>query len=499
MSTVAELLATRITEQAARTPRAPALTAVDEFGNEENVSWRELDAVTAERAHGLVALRERCQHPVVYLRASADLHSALVILSCLRASVPVLALTTAGGADFEHSVLDTVARSYGIPVHEAAVETWAAGHEHHGDRRVATVASPRPLFILTSSGSTGTPKVIAHWSLFGTGAHGIRNLMLMRSGFRGEQRQLLISSLYHFISFTSLVEGVSGGGLAVLQRRFDASRTLTLLESHEINWLMLNPMQMGEIVDLPQHPEQSFTAIRGVLHGAGPCPRDVKREWLRLVSPGRLFETYGATEGNGATLTNGHEWLQRPGTVGRGFLTHTSVHARDGSRCAPGEVGHVYLRQMTASDEITVQRPWLHQRAGGWQSLGDLGWMDQEGYLFIAGRESDQIHGAAGSITPAKIDAALYLHPGVRDAMTFIVESEGSEPVLRAVVVPRRGAELDESKLLGLCARELSPAEMPASVVLAASLSRSEVGKIRRRVSTAEYEALTMGRTAGEG
>ncbi|MEU8729363.1 long-chain fatty acid--CoA ligase [Streptomyces tendae] len=490
MTTVSELLSTRLREMSAARAHEPALIAVDKGGRETVLNWEELCSEVFGLARPLHEVSRRRPQTVVYLRAPADTQTAIVILACLLASVPVLAISTRADSAFEAAVVAEARRSLGEPVHASHVLDLLAGPSGGApnDEQAALSSAGKPLFVLTSSGSTGTPKVIPHWRLFGATVRGVRNLMFVRSGALPRQHRLIIASLYHYFPFATLIECVVGGGTAVLQERFVPVTTLDLLAAHHVEWTMLNPFQMGELLNTPGDLASSVVSLNGLLHGAGPCPRHIKYEWLRVLSPHRLFEVYGATEGAGATLASGTEWLERPGTVGRGFFTQVSAWRDDGQPCRPHEVGRVFLRPLGSGEPL---RPWLPRRVDGAQSFGDLGWLDDDGYLFIAGRESDQVEVNGESVTPEQVDACIHTLEGVRDVLTFIVEDrEGNSVELHAVVVPRTGATITRDAVLDLCRRSLNPSSVPVSAELVSALPRTAVGKIRRRLSQNEYEEM---------
>ncbi|MFE7497556.1 AMP-binding protein [Streptomyces albidoflavus] len=489
---VAQMLADKLKEMAEQCPSAPALVAIDEFDKEEILTWHNLRKAVTGQSAALLTLRRNYSNPVVHLQAGADLRSAVVILSCLHSKIPVLVMSTQGGPDFIDPIVETVRENFGDPID--IVELTSANQGSGGESRSVNQPSAslvnsgrQPIFLLTSSGSTGEVKVIPHYRLFGASAS-LPNALFAGSSWRQGQRQLVIASLYHLLHFSTLAEGALGGCTTVLVKRFSPKQTLSIIGAHEIEWFMTTPMHMREMLEVGGDIASSVRAVRGLLHGAGPCPIHVKRGWIELLSPGHVYEFYAATEGIGATFVNGHEWLERPGTVGRGFYTQVTVRSRDGSLCPPGQVGRVYFRRQARDD---LKRDWLNNVPGGHQSLGDLGWLDRDNYLFLAGREQDQLVVSGQDVTPAQVDALLHKYPGVRDCLTFIVEGAGSAVSLHALVVPHAGASLTDHDLQQYCAAELKPAEVPCSFTLTHRIPRSEIGKIRRRVSQSEYDVIT--------
>ncbi|OLT30490.1 hypothetical protein BJF79_09595 [Actinomadura sp. CNU-125] len=311
--------------------------------------------------------------------------------------------------------------------------------------------------------------------------------MFAKAGWRSGQRQLIISSIYHLPSFFTLLEGVLGGCTTVLQKSFEPRQTLAIIKHHVIEWLMTTPMHMREMLDVETDLTSSLRSLRGLLHGAGPCPAYVKRAWIDLLSPDRVFETYSATELVGSTFVDGNEWLKYPGTVGRAFYPAITIRKKDGTVCEPGEVGRVFFAS-TENEELT--RPWLDRLASGDQSLGDLGWMNDEGYLFLAGREKDQVTVDGTIVTPAKVDSVIHGHPDVNDCLTFIVEDPAARPSLHAMVVPTPGRVISIPEFRRHCAAALAADEIPGSFSLTERIPRSDIGKIRRRITRTQLASM---------
>src|SRR5262249_27406951 len=200
-------------------------------------------------------------------------------------------------------------------------------------------------------------------------------------------------------------------------QRFDANRFLDAVERHRAQFMIIVPTMMARVAALERARAADWSSIEGVAHTAAPCPAVVKRAWLDFVGPTRLFEAFGATEGVGLTVIRGDEWLERPGSVGRPLHSDLVILDDAGRPLPPGLVGEIYMRSRFATG-----KPYEYLGAGatkhapgGFESVGDLGFVDEAGYLFPADRRTDLIITGGANVYPAEVEAALAEHRAVRD------------------------------------------------------------------------------------
>jgi long-chain acyl-CoA synthetase len=230
--------------------------------------------------------------------------------------------------------------------------------------------------------------------------------------------------------------------------------------------------------------------VRKIMHAAAPCPPEVKRRIMALFPPDSIWEFYGATEGPG-TIISPSEWLEKPGSVGRPWPGITvQILDDDGHELPPGEIGTIYLSSLGSRKFSYHNAPEKTAAAfrGDFFTVGDLGWLDADGYLFIADRRTDMVISGGVNIYPAEIEAALVAHPDVVDAAVFGIPDERWGESLLAVV-ERRGTALDAAAVQAWCRERLADYKTPRGVEFIAELPRDPNGKVLKRQLREPYWA----------
>jgi long-chain acyl-CoA synthetase len=245
------------------------------------------------------------------------------------------------------------------------------------------------------------------------------------------------------------------------------------------------PAHFIRILELPPEVRARWhlSSVRKILHAAAPCPPEVKRRIMDVFPPGAVWEFYGATEGPG-TIISPEEWLARPGSVGRPWPGVTvKILDDDGREVPPGEVGTIYLSALGSGKFSYRNAP--EKTAGAFRgdffTVGDMGWLDADGYLFIADRRTDMVISGGVNIYPAEIEAALHAHPDVVDAAVFGVPDDRWGESLHAVVEPRRDAPLTAAAVQAWCRERLADYKTPRTVEFTAELPRDPNGKVLKR------------------
>jgi bile acid-coenzyme A ligase len=349
-----------------------------------------------------------------------------------------------------------------------------------------------------SGGSTGRPKLIVDpnpWA-FRPGELVERFGVL---GFRSGQRQLLAGPLYHNAPFLWAHFGLFEEGTLVLMERFDAARAVDLIERERIEWCLLVPTMMRRMALLPGVRERDLGSLEAVYHTAGPCPPWVKRAWIDLVGAERVVEAYGSTENVGAAFIRGDDWLRHPGSVGRPLGCRFRVQDAAGRSLPPGEVGEIWSRPDAEGPTFLYRgSPPVPATADGFRTVGDLGWLDSEGYLYLADRRVDLIVSGGANVYPLEVEAALSDHPAVADvAVIGLPDPEWGKRV-HAVIQPDPGAPAPAAaELAAHCRKRLSPYKVPKSFELVAALPRNEAGKLRRELLVQERTAADDGGQPG--
>ena len=303
---------------------------------------------------------------------------------------------------------------------------------------------------------------------------------------------LVCSPLYHTAVLQFAAAALHIGHPLVLMDKWMPEEMLRLIDTHRCTHTHMVPTQFHRLLALPDEVKKRYdvTSMRHAVHGAAPCPDHVKRAmidwWGSCVE-----EYYAASEGGGAFAT-ADEWLKKPGTVGRAWpISELAVFDDDGNRLPAGELGTVYMRMTTGGfsyhkDETKTR----NNRIGDFFTVGDLGHLDEEGYLFLHDRKIDMIISGGVNIYPAEIEAALLTHPAVADAAAFGIPHADWGEEVKAVVEPADGHTAGEAlaaTILTHCERHLAAYKRPKSVDFITSMPRDPNGKLYKRRLRAPY------------
>jgi bile acid-coenzyme A ligase len=340
----------------------------------------------------------------------------------------------------------------------------------------------------TSGGSTGRPKLIvatqaAEWEA----VEGFADLLQIRP----DGVHLVTGPLYHNGPFATSVLALLRGNHVIVMPRFDAAAAVTLVERHRVDWMYAVPTMMHRIWRLPPQEREGhdLSSLRVVFHMAAPCPPWLKQAWIEWLGPDRILELYGGTEAQAMTVITGSEWLEHRGSVGRPILGEIRILDPGGRALPPGQVGEVWLRRgPEAAPSYRYVGAVARSRPGNWESLGDMGWMDADGYLYLSDRDTDMILVGGANVYPAEVEAALEEHPGVISSCVIGLPDEDYGNAVHAIVQaagPLTAADLEE-----FLASRLVTYKRPRSYELVGEPLRGDDGKVRR-------SALRAARIAG--
>lgn len=323
----------------------------------------------------------------------------------------------------------------------------------------------------TTSGSTGTPKVVR------ASAPALLDPTLPVADFLPRRAtQLVAGPMTHSATFTYAFRGLLTGHRLVILPRFDERAWLDAVERHRVTWALLVPTMMHRLLRLPvaERDPDRLRSVDSLLHMGAPCAPDLKRTFLEWVGPERVVEVYAGSESNGLTMIRGDEWLAHPGSVGRPIGgTEIQVRSDDGE-----ETGVIWMRR-GAGPAYEYIGGTSHRDADGWDTLGDLGRMDADGYLYLVDREDDVINRGGEKIYPVEVERVLEAHPGVRSAVAFGVSDEALGQRVEAVVDVADGA-VDPDEILSW-ARQRLGSRAPSSIRIVREPVRDDAGKTSRR------------------
>jgi long-chain acyl-CoA synthetase len=350
--------------------------------------------------------------------------------------------------------------------------------------------SPGTLMPYTS-GTTGRAKGVRRFQQTPEQMAALQKGMAQVLGIQPGMRALHPAPLYHSAPSSYGVQALLHGELLVLEDRFDAERALALIERHRLTHAYLVPTMYVRLLRLPQSARRKYdlSSIRFVASTGSPCPAEVKRAMIDWWGP--VFnESYAASELGYVTSIDSAEALRKPGSAGRP-AGEAKVRILDeaGRELPRGQVGLIYARQPAYPDFTYNNDPQARHdiERDGLLSLGDMGFLDEDGYLFVCDRAADMVISGGVNIYPAEIEAALAMMPGVRDCAVFGIPDEEFGEALAAAVQPEPGSTMEESSVRGFLAEKLAGYKVPRLVTFHEELPREESGKIFKRRLRAPY------------
>jgi long-chain acyl-CoA synthetase len=496
--------------------RRPALAAlIDERGS---TSWAELDARVNRLVHALRRLGTEPGDTVALMCANrreafevtlAAMHTSLVVvpvnwhwvadelayvLTDARATVlfvddlhlDVARVATRNVESCGHRVIigDPGPSDEGFMAYEDLLASESA--EEPGEQR-----SGGPMFY--TSGTTGFPK-------------GVRGT-LTRYGLPPEIFQLISGSItgmlgipdggvtllegpmYHSAQWISSMAPLLTGSTVVMRHRFDADEVLELIDRYAVTNLHLVPTQFIRLLKLPEQRRAAFdgSSLVVVAHGAAPCPVEVKRRMLEWWGP-VITEYYGGTEGGFLSMITGTEWLEHPGSLGRETaMTELLIVKDDGSPAGVGEPGQIYFRSKVGGDFEYHNAPDKTVAAHlepGVGTLGDIGYVDEDGYLYLSDRKIDMIISGGVNIYPAEIEGVLTSHAAVNDAAVFGIPNDEMGEEVKAAVELAPGINASDAltgELVAFVREHLAGYKAPRSIDFLEQLPRQPTGKLNKR------------------
>jgi long-chain acyl-CoA synthetase len=331
-----------------------------------------------------------------------------------------------------------------------------------------------------TSGTTGRPKGITR-SLPTPAREMGPNPLALFWDFGPDDVHLLCGPAYHTAPGGYSQIHLMVGATVVIRQPFDATRCLDLFETERVTTSHMVPANFIRILDADWQ-NRDLSSVRKILHAAAPCPPAVKRRIFEVFPPGTVWEYYGMSEGMG-TVISPEEWLQKPGSVGRAFPgLDVKVVDDDGQPVAAGEVGTIRVSAIPGYEFGYHNAPDKTAAAwdGGYFTVGDMGWLDDDGYLFIADRRTDLVISGGVNIYPAEVEQAIAEHPAVADVAVFGVPDERMGQTVHAVVELRSGARCTSDELVTSLRGTLAAYKLPRSVEFVELLPREPNGKIRK-------------------
>ncbi len=378
------------------------------------------------------------------------------------------------------------------------------GYDSYEDAVAAAPATPLDearvagLDMLYSSGTTGMPKGVArefpNTPLEGTPG-GVMPLLQLLFGFDDTKRYLSPAPFYHAAPLRFCLAVHAIGATVVAMEHFDAEQYLQLVEEHQITHSQVVPTMFIRMLKLPDDVRTKYdvSSLECVIHAAAPCPIPVKQQMIEWFGP-VIKEYYAGSEGNGFVFCDSEAWLAHPGTVGSPIGCVLHIVDEDGEEVPQGESGTIYFEggaQFEYHNDPEKTKSSRHPK--GWSTLGDVGYLDEDGFLYLTDRKAYMIISGGVNIYPQEAENLLVTHPKVIDVAVFGVPNDDFGEEVKAVVQPvtmpatdGEAAELS-AELIRFCRSELADVKCPRSIDFRDELPRHPTGKLYKRLLKDEY------------
>ena len=357
--------------------------------------------------------------------------------------------------------------------------------------------------MLYSSGTTGKPKGVKH-PLTGQRFGAPGGVSILLAGIYKATPDMIYLSpapMYHSapLQFTMAVHRI--GGTVVVMEHFDAEGALRIIAKHRVTHTQMVPTMFSRMLKLPERSRKQSdpSSLQVVIHASAPCPIAVKEHMIEWWGP-KIYEYYAGTEGNGFVAINSEEWLQHKGSVGKPLVGTIHVLDDDGHELPVGAAGTIYFEGGAQFEYHNDAEKTASSRSKqGWSTLGDIGYVDSDGFLYLTDRKANMIISGGVNIYPQEAENLLITHPKVHDVAVFGVPNEDFGEEVKAVVQPvdmkMAGPDL-AVELIAFCRQHLSAIKCPRTIDFDAELPRHPTGKLYKRLIKDRYWAAHTKRIA---
>lgn len=472
----------RIRNLAESGPSQAAVVFVAADGSERPLTWGELDARSSQIGRVMAARGVGVGDRVgLELRNSPEL--VLCILATWKLGAAPVPIRWDLPAWERHRLLEVVDGRLVIGPDDLALVEQSRSQPA---APLPDVLGPR-ISGTCSSGSTGSPKVImterpAVWDPEATEPFPTAWGPTAWGPIARPQVILVPAPMYHTNGFATMLSLLNGDRLVLLER-FDAARAIDLIERHRVTTFTATPTMLGRMARLPGVGRRDLSSLVWVLQGAAGIAPSLVEAWIDLIGAEHLYMAYGMTEALGLAAIRGDEWLAHRGSVGRGFRqTELRILGPDGADLPPGEIGEIYLR-WPSSGTYTYRggAPLLPSTDDGFGTAGDLGWLDEDGYLYVADRRVDLIISGGANVFPAEVEAALADHPAIADVVVVgLIDEEWGRRVHAIVEPADPAAPPSADEVIAYARQRLAPYKVPKTVEVVDAVPRSEATKVSR-------------------
>ena len=388
---------------------------------------------------------------------------------------------------------DEIAQSNGIAAENRTVPAGMTGWAEWRDRfdpEEAGPAEPGESMIYTS-GTTGHPKGVRRRPPNAREASRIDAIRAMVYGLRPGARALITAPMYHSAPNAYVLRALARKGLLRFMPRFDAEALLGEIERYAITHAFMTPTMFARLLKLPEAVRKAcdLSSLEFIIHAGAPCPADTKRAMIDWFGP-IVNEFYGGTETGPVVFCNSREWLDHPGTVGRPVESaQVAIYDDDGNRVPDGGIGEIFMRIGDLPDFTYHGNPQARAAVerDGLITCGDVGYFDEDGFLFICDRKRDMVISGGVNIYPAEIEAVMFQHDKVADCAVFGIPDAEYGETLMAVIQPVKDRELCEREITDFLKEKLAGYKVPRRIEFTAALPREDSGKVFKRKLREQY------------
>lgn len=475
----------------------------------ETVTYRELDARSNQAAHHLRAVglcpgdgiailvenhprflevcwaaeRSGLYYTAISTRLTADEVAYIVEDSGSR-----VLITSAGQQEVAHALRGRDLDLDAWLMLDGTIEGYASYEEAVAPQPTEPLLEqPKGQDLLYSSGTTGRPKGIKP-RLSGESVEaptGLTRLVQGLYGMDADTVYLSTAPLYHAAPLRYCMAVHRLGGTVVVMEHFDPEATLRTIEEQGVTHGQFVPTMFVRMLRLDEETRQRYdvSSLQAAIHAAAPCPVPVKEQMIAWWGP-VIHEYYAGTEGNGFVAIDSHQWLEHKGSVGLPLGAPVHILDEQGRELPPGEVGTVYFEGGSFEYHNAPDKTAEAYNQHGWSTLGDLGELDEDGFLYLADRRSNLILSGGVNIYPAEVEAELIMHPAVADVAVFGIPNDEFGEEVKAVIQPAESAEPDPelaAELIAFCRERLAGYKCPRSIDFRDELPRTRTGKLFKR------------------
>ena len=463
-----------------------AVVFAAEDGSEQPITWKELEARSNQVAHFLAG-RGVGQDDVVVVALRNSPEHLFSGFGAWKLGASVLPLRW-DLPEWERDRLLAVATEANGKVVVAGWENAAPGTiTPDGIHATKNLSSDPPeqdgippyTRLIATSGATGSPKIVVTPS---PGVMALDDQLTQVMQAAEGAPYLTTSPLYHVNGFAYAYNPLLGNNPIVLMERFEAARAVDLIERHHIAYTCMVPTMLMRVARLDDVQSRDFSSIERIVYGGASIPEWVVRAWFELVPPERFAFTYGGSEGHGLVMTTGDQWLEHPGTVGKPLFGEAKILDEDGNELPTGEIGEIFLGGAATGPSFRyIGQPTPEGAPGGFGSFGDMGYVDEDGFIYIADRRRDMIVTGGANVYPAEVEAVLTEHPGVLDVVVIGLPDPEWGHRVHAIVEARDPAHPPTTDELREHSKaRLSSYKVPKTYETVEQIPRSGAGKVNR-------------------